>query len=124
MKRDADKNPYDIDSKFHANMVYQSSSKDMKALDAFQVITDEDFYDSYKDKYKMESLNSTLVDGAMKRFYEIDLKEFVNIGEFCATKLNKNKSLTKILKFQILYNLRLLIKKNHTTGTKRRKSAF
>lgn len=82
MKRDADKNPYDIDSKFHANMVYQSSSKDMKALDAFQVITDEDFYDSYKDKYKMESLNSTLVDGAMKRFYEIDLKEFVNIGEF------------------------------------------
>ena len=29
MKRDADKNPYDIDSKFHANMVYQSSSKDL-----------------------------------------------------------------------------------------------
>ena len=56
MKRDADKNPYDIDSKFHANMVYQSSSKEMKALDAFQVITDEDFYDSYKDKYKIDNL--------------------------------------------------------------------
>ena len=82
MKRGIDNDPYDIDSKFHANMVYQSSTKDMKALDAFQVITDEDFYDIYKDKYKMESLNSTLVNGEMKRFYEMDLKEFVNINEF------------------------------------------
>ena len=89
MQRDADKNPYDIDSKFHANMVYQSFSKDMKALDYFQVITDESLYDYYKDHYKMESLNSALVDGVMKRFYEMDLKEFVNIGDFLRNEAQK-----------------------------------
>lgn len=89
MQRDADKNPYDIDSRFHANMVYQSSAKEMKALDSFQVITDESFYDFYKEHYKMESLNSALVDGVMKRFYEMDLKPFVNIGEFLRNEAQK-----------------------------------
>ena len=81
MKRNADKNPYDIDTKFQANMVYQSSPKEMRALDSFQVITDESFYDIYQGHYKMESLNSVLVEGVMKRFYEMDLKEYVNISE-------------------------------------------
>lgn len=81
MKRNADKNPYDIDTKFQANMVYQSSEKDLKALDSFQVITDESFYDVYQSQYKMESLSNSLVEGVMKRFYEMDLKEFVNIGD-------------------------------------------
>ncbi len=91
MRRDADKNPYDIDTRFHANMVYQSSSKDMRALDSFQVITDENFYDLYKENYKLESLNSTMVEGVMKRFYEIDLKEFVNIGEFLKNEAQKEQ---------------------------------
>ena len=91
MQRDADKNPYDIDTRFHANMVYQSSSKEMKALDSFQVITDESFYDYYNGQYKMESLNSALVDGVMKRFYEMDLKEFVNIGEILRNEALKDQ---------------------------------
>ena len=81
MKRNADKNPYDIDTKFQANMVYQNSPKEMRALDSFQVITDESFYDVYQGHYKMESLNSVLVEGVMKRFYEMDLKEFVHIND-------------------------------------------
>lgn len=91
MKREAEQNPYDIDTKFHANMVYQSSSKDMKALDSFQVITDENFYDLYKEHYKMETLNSAMVDGVMKRFFEMDLKEFVNIGEFLRNEEQKEQ---------------------------------
>ena len=90
MKRDADTNPYDIDSKFYANMVYQSSTKEMKALDSFQVITDESFYDIYQEHYKMESLNSSLVDGVMKRFYEMDLKEFVKIGDILKNEALKD----------------------------------
>lgn len=82
MKREADKDPYNIDTGFKANMVYQSTDRDMKALDSFQVITDEDFYEFYNSRYKLESLNSTLVDGVMKRFFEINLKEFVKINEF------------------------------------------
>lgn len=78
MQRDADKNPYNIDTKFQANMIHQSSDKSKKALDAFQVITDESFYEYYHEQYKMESLDSALVDGEMIRFYELDLKEFVN----------------------------------------------
>lgn len=82
MKRDADKNPYDIDTGFQANMVYQNTNKDMKALDSFQVITDEDFYEFYHERYKMDALNSALVNGKMKQFYEINLKEFIKINEF------------------------------------------
>ncbi len=91
MQRDADKNPYDIDTRFHANMLYQSSSKSMKALDSFQVITDESFYEYYIEHYKMESLDSALVDGVMKRFYEMDLKEFVNIGDILRNEALKEK---------------------------------
>ena len=82
MKRDADKNPYDISSGFNANMVYQGTpAKDMKALDLFQVITDEDLYEFYRETYKLDSLNSALVNGEMKRYYEIDAKPLVNISE-------------------------------------------
>ncbi len=91
MQREAEQNPYDIDTKFHANMVYQSSDKNMKALDSFQVITDESFYEFYTGHYKMESLNSALVDGVMKRFFEMDLKEFVNIGDFLRNEAQKEK---------------------------------
>lgn len=89
MQRNTDDNPLNIDAKFHANMVYQSKNKDMKALDSFQVITDESFYEFYKNNYKMESLNTALVDGNMKRFFEIDLKDFVNIGEFLRNEAQK-----------------------------------
>lgn len=89
MQREAEQNPYDVDTKFQANMIYQSSNKDMKALDSFQVITDESFYEFYKDHYKMESLDSQLVDNVMKRFFEMDLKPFVNIGEFLRNEVQK-----------------------------------
>jgi len=83
MRREADQDPYDIDSKFRANMVYQTQDKSKKALDYFQVTTDENFYEIYRDNdYKIESLDSALIDGQMKRFYELDLKEFVEIDQF------------------------------------------
>lgn len=82
MQRDADKDPYDIETGFQANMVYQGAAKEMKAIESFQVITDEDLYEYYQEQYKLEALNSTLVKGKMKRFYEVDLKEFVKINEY------------------------------------------
>lgn len=91
MEKSADGNPNDIDTKFRASMVYQSKNKDMKALDSFQVITDEIFYEFYKDNYKMDSLNTELIDGVMKRFYEMDLKDFVNIGEFLRNEAQKEQ---------------------------------
>lgn len=91
MQRDAEGNPNDFDAGFNANMVYQSTSKELKALDLFQVITDDIFYEYYRDNYKMESLNSAMVNGEMKRFYEMDVKEFVNINDFLKNELVKEK---------------------------------
>ncbi len=96
MEKNADDNPNDIDTKFRANMVYQSKDKNLKALDSFQVITDEIFYEFYKDNYKMDSLNTELVDGVMKRFYEMDLKDFVNIGEFLRNEAQQDKETDEI----------------------------
>ena len=89
MKRTAKDNPYDIDAKFHANMIYQNGNKDKKVLDAFQVITDESFCEYYENNYTMDSLNSTLVDGEMKRFFEIDIKKHIKLDELIKDKALK-----------------------------------
>ena len=82
MKRDADKDPYDIETGFQANMLNQSNDKTTKALESCQVTTDDDFEEFYSKTYKMESLDSALVKGRMKRFFEINIKEFINIDEY------------------------------------------
>ena len=82
MKRDADKDPYDIETGFQANMLNQSNDKSARALESCQVMTDDDFEEFYSKTYKMESLDSALVNGKMKRFFEINIKELINIEEF------------------------------------------
>ena len=82
IKRDADKDPYDIETGFQANMLNQSNDKTAKALESCQVITDDDFEEFYSKTYKMEALDSALVKGRMKRFFEINIKEFINIEDY------------------------------------------
>lgn len=89
IKRSITDDPYDFDTGFQINMLHQGSPKEMKAMDSFQVITDENFYDIYQEKYKMESLNAVLVKDQMKRFYELDLKEFVNIEEYLKQEMEE-----------------------------------
>ena len=91
MKRDADKNPYDLDIGFHANMVAKSEQLDLKAMEAFQVITDESFYDIYSEHYKLETLNAAFLSGQMKRFFEIDIRQFVNVGELLKNETQKEE---------------------------------
>ena len=81
-KRDADKDPYDIDTGFLANMVSQEDVKSKRALDSCQIITDETFLEYYSEKYKMESLNTVLVEGEMRRFYQINITPFIKIDEY------------------------------------------
>lgn len=82
MKRDADKDPYDVETGFQANMLNQSNDKSAKALESCQVTTDDDFEEFYSKTYKMESLDSALVNGKMKRFFEINIKEFIPIDDY------------------------------------------
>lgn len=93
MKRDADENPYDLDVGFSANLMTNSDSIDMKAMEAFQVITDEDFYDVYSSHYKLETLNATVKDGFVKRYFEINVREFVNVGELLKNEAHKEQEL-------------------------------
>lgn len=93
MKRDADGNPYDLDVGFSANLMTNSDSIDMKAMEAFQVITDEDFYDVYSSHYKLETLNATVKDGFVKRYFEINVREFVNVGELLKNEAHKEQEL-------------------------------
>lgn len=92
MKRSTEDNPYDINTNFQANMVYQSTDKDKKILDAFQVITDESFIGYYQENYNPQSLDSTLVDGVMIRFFEIDIKKFIKLDEILREINNKKSS--------------------------------
>lgn len=92
-KRKADGNPYDLDIGFHANMVTNSEQIDMKAMEAFKVITDEDFYEVYSEHYKLETLNATVVGGQVKRFFEIDVRKFVNVGELLRNEAQKEQEL-------------------------------
>lgn len=82
MKRDADKDPYDIDSGFKANLLNQNDDKTKKALDSCQVVTDDDFEEFYSKTFKMESLDSALVNNKLKRFFEIDIKEHIDIETY------------------------------------------
>ena len=93
MKREADGNPYDLDVGFSANLMSSSESLDMKAMEAFQVITDEDFYDIYSSHYKLETLNATVKDGFVKRYFEINVREFVNVGELLKNEAQKEQDL-------------------------------
>ena len=100
MKRDTDKDPYDVESGFNATLLYQSSSKELKALNSFQVITDDSMFKYYKDRYKIDSLNSAMVEGEVKRYYEFDLKEAVNIREIMRdVEMKEDKSDSDIPNF-------------------------
>ena len=82
LKRNVEDNPYDVATGFQADMVQLADNIETKALGYFQLMTDEDFYEYYNEKYKLETLNAVLVNGKMKQFYEINLVDFIKINEF------------------------------------------
>lgn len=93
LKRNVEDNPYDVATGFQADMVQLSDNIETKALGYFQLMTDEDFYEYYHDKYKLETLNAVLVNGKMKQFYEINLADFIRINEFVqdATEISSDE---------------------------------
>ncbi|MBR1424917.1 hypothetical protein IJ579_05085 [bacterium] len=82
MQKSATDDPNDISSGFRANMLNQGTGVATKALDSVQVITDDDLFEFYNNNYKLEGLDSSPVNGRMKRFYEVNLKKFIHVEEF------------------------------------------
>ncbi len=92
LKRDFDQDPYDLDSGYSITLLNETKEKDLKALEYCQIITDENFYEIYDKDYKLESLDNVLVDGQIKRFFEINIKEFINIDDFLKESRIKAKA--------------------------------
>lgn len=91
MSRNADDEPYDVDTGYKVNMVTQGHESLEQAIDAFQIITNDEFYDVYHNDYKMESLDAVLVKGKMTRFYEINIKDTINIENYIQEALQSKK---------------------------------
>ena len=47
----------------------------------------------YGGHYKMETLNTAFLSGQMKRFFEIDIREFVNVGELLKNEAQKEQDM-------------------------------
>lgn len=80
LKRSANSDPNDYKSGFNINMV-QSKSKDIeqRILNSFQIITDNEIYELLSKNYRLTPLNSVMINGEMKMFYELDLKDMITI---------------------------------------------
>lgn len=99
LKTNVDSDPYDLSTGFRANMLSQGKEIATRALDSVQVITDDDFYEAYNLNYKLEGLESAPVNGVMKRFYEINIKDFVKIDEYIGEDLIKTDETDEVPNF-------------------------
>lgn len=81
MKKSVEDDPNNYSSGFNISMIYQKSKDEQRVLNSFQVITDTPLFEALEKNYKLSPLNSVLIDGEMKMFYELDLKDLVEIDQ-------------------------------------------
>ena len=81
MKKSVEDDPNDYKSGFNISMIYQKSKDEEKVLNSFQVITDTPLFEALEKNYKLSPLNSVLIDGEMKMFYELNLKDLIEIDQ-------------------------------------------
>ncbi len=81
LKKSANGNPKDYKSGLNINLLNYNSKNtgETKVLTSFQVITDSEINDALSANYKLEPLNSVEINGEMKMFYELDLKDMVEL---------------------------------------------
>ena len=80
LKRTIKDNPYDYKSGFNVSMIKQSEDKKSKALNTFQVITDDYVQDSLDNIYRTSPLNSVLVKDEMVLFHELEVNSHIHIN--------------------------------------------
>src|SRR5574344_1108295 len=80
LKRSIADDPNNIETGYNINLLYgDSKDKEEKILNTFQLIADSDVADSLDNKYPMAVLSNTLIRNQMKSFYEIDIKDLIQI---------------------------------------------
>ncbi len=79
MTKKTSENPNKIESGYNVTMLRDSAkSKEEKVMNTFQVITDAKVFDVLSKEYDLSPLNSVMIDGEMKMFYEMDIKNLVH----------------------------------------------
>ena len=79
LKKSVEDDPNDYKSGFNISMLNQKTKDEERVLNSFQVITDTPLFEALEKNYKLSPLNSVLIDGEMKMFYELDLKDLIQI---------------------------------------------
>ena len=79
LKRSVEDDPNDYNSGFNISMIYQKAKDEQRVLNSFQIITDTPLFEALEKNYKLSPLNSVLIDGEMKMFYELDVKDLIVI---------------------------------------------
>ncbi len=79
LKKSIEDDPNDYKSGFNISMIYQKAKDEQRVLNSFQVITDTPLFEALEKNYKLAPLNSVLIDGEMKMFYELDVKDLIVI---------------------------------------------
>ena len=79
LKKSVNDDPNDYKCDFNINMIYQKGKNEQQVLNSFQVITDSALFEVLEKNYKLNQLNSVMVDGVMKMYYELDVKDLIEI---------------------------------------------
>ncbi len=80
LKRSVNDDPNNLDSGFNINLISGGKKgAEEKVLSAFQVLSDSEVQDILAKDYDFAPLNSVMIDGEMKMFYELNVKDLINV---------------------------------------------
>ncbi len=80
LKRSVNDDPNNLDSGFNINLISGGKKgAEEKVLSAFQVLSDSNVQDILSKDYEFAPLNSVMIDGEMKMFYELNVKDLIQV---------------------------------------------
>ena len=80
LKRSTSDDPNDLSSGFNISLLSQGKgAADEKVLNAFQVLSDDKVQDLLSKNYDFSPLNSVMIEGEMRMFYELNIKDLITV---------------------------------------------
>jgi len=79
-KKNVNDNPNELNVGVNISLLDQHTKTDKdKILGTFQVLVDDEVHSAIENDYKVEQLNTTIIDGKAAMIYEVDVKEFIKV---------------------------------------------
>jgi len=80
LKRTVQDDPSDLKSGFNISLLSQGKGgAEEKVLGAFQVLSDDKVQELLSKDYEFSPLNSVMINGEMRMFYELDVKDLITV---------------------------------------------